>query len=516
LATNKHALDRFQREVSILKQLDHPNITKYLNSGRWHGAPFYIMEYVKGESLEQIIERRGRIGWEEVVAIGQQLCAALQHAHDKGIIHRDLKPGNLMVLPDGSVKLTDFGIAKDTDVTALTAANSTLGTATYMSPEQCKGVRDLTAKSDLYSMGILFYELLTGRRPFNAETVMEMFLLHTTATFERPSRWVLEIPVWFDTLICELLEKDPERRPENAAAVAKSLAKIREKMSAQTSAGLDAATKRRADRSAHDIRLDETDKDVARTLLGKKKHTTAVPFYRRNWFTLTALGGIAVALLVGGWLAFFKAPDADRLYADVQRLMQSSELDDHKAARSGPIESFLRHHADHPKAAEMARWRDQVDAEVCDHQLHNRRRRGMKADSNAEQTAYDALDDEDAGKLPEAVKRWQELSKYKDQAAQDQRVWGLVADRYLQELKGVDDLHRALTRKLGDEKSSDKKHTGDTKEEQLALAALRDETYDKTGQARTHWQDLKQLAERRPELRRWYLLAAYKARETPK
>src|SRR5258705_9542787 len=129
LASNEQAIVRFQREVSILKQLDHPNITKYLGTGRWHNAPFLIMEFVQGESLEAMLERRQRFTWEEVVAIGQQLCSALQHSHEKGIIHRDLKPANLMVLADGTVKLTDFGIAKDTGVTALTAANSTLGTA---------------------------------------------------------------------------------------------------------------------------------------------------------------------------------------------------------------------------------------------------------------------------------------------------------------------------------------------------------------------------------------------------
>src|SRR5262249_28067919 len=181
--SNEQALARFQREVSILKQLDHPNITKYYGSGRFQKVPFYIMEFVEGESLDQILARRGRIGWEEVVAIGTQLCAPLHNAHEKGIIHRDLKPANLMILDDGTCKLTDFGIAKDTDVTALTAANSTLGTATYMSPEQCKGVRDITAQADLYSMGVMFYELLTGRKPFNAETVMETFLMHTSAPF---------------------------------------------------------------------------------------------------------------------------------------------------------------------------------------------------------------------------------------------------------------------------------------------------------------------------------------------
>ena len=97
------------------------------------------MEFIDGEALDRVLARRGRLTWEEVVAYGKQLCKALQHAHEKGIIHRDLKPSNLMITPDGTLKLTDFGIAKDTDVTALTGANSTIGTAAYMSPEQCKG-----------------------------------------------------------------------------------------------------------------------------------------------------------------------------------------------------------------------------------------------------------------------------------------------------------------------------------------------------------------------------------------
>src|SRR5205823_11849827 len=179
------------------KQLDHPNIVKYKGSGRYHKAPFYIMEYVEGESLDHILHRRSRLPWEEVIDVGVHLCAALQHAHDKGIIHRDLKPSNLMILKDGTVKLTDFGIAKDADVTALTAANSTVGTAAYMSPEQCRGVRDITLKTDLYSMGIMFYELLTGRKPFLGETAMEVFLQHANKTdFRRPAQMVMEVPIW--------------------------------------------------------------------------------------------------------------------------------------------------------------------------------------------------------------------------------------------------------------------------------------------------------------------------------
>src|SRR5262245_24066671 len=189
-AENKNTADRFRREIDILKQLVHPNIVRILGDGKHNGQRFYAMEFIQGESLDRVLARRGRLSWEEVVQYGQQLCSALQHAHEKGVIHRDLKPSNLMLLSDGTLKLTDFGIAKDLDVTQLTEANCTVGTASYMSPEQCRGERILTAKSDLYSLGIVFYELLTGRKPFQADNVMDMFMCHVKGSFERPSRVV--------------------------------------------------------------------------------------------------------------------------------------------------------------------------------------------------------------------------------------------------------------------------------------------------------------------------------------
>ncbi len=230
---NPNAVARFEREAAILKQLNHPNIVRLFGVGKYQGTRYYAMEYVVGESLDRVMSRRGRMTWEEVVELGQQLCAALQHAHEAGVVHRDLKPSNLMILPDGTLKLTDFGIAKDLDVTALTSANCTVGTASYMSPEQCRGERDITHKSDLYSLGVVFYELITGRKPFNADNAMEMFMLHVQGTFERPSRLVLDLPVWMDNLICQLLEKKPEQRPFDAAMVHNALGAVQEKVEAQ-------------------------------------------------------------------------------------------------------------------------------------------------------------------------------------------------------------------------------------------------------------------------------------------
>lgn len=416
-SSNPAALARFEREGNILRQLKHPNIVRFFGSGKHHGMPYYAMEYVQGESLDRIMARRDRMSWEQVVDLGKQLCSALQHSHDAGIVHRDLKPSNLMILRDGTVKLTDFGIAKDLDVTQLTGANCAIGTASYMSPEQCKGDPNVTSKSDLYSLGIVFYELITGRKPFVAENAMDLFVMHVKGPFERPSRLVPELPVWLDNLICQLMEKEPEKRPLNAAMVGEVLAGIQEKVEAQASAAVDAAKARRGDR-AREGDVTQDDREAARALLGKKRRKPKPKDGEKQvpvWLQATGL----LVLLAGviGLVAFaMQPPSAQSLHDQAERMVKAGKLDE---ARDGPIAEYLRRYGgqETPQTANVRRWADEYDVAkfhtfMDRHVRYEKEKKGLAVEAkNADQKeAFKAAVAEHDGDRTTAEAIWKGLA----------------------------------------------------------------------------------------------------------
>jgi serine/threonine-protein kinase len=220
---------RFQREIDILAKLDHPHIVRFFDSGVQDRKYFYAMEFIKGRNFEEILREKGRLKWEEVLDVALQVCPALKHAHDYGIIHRDLKPQNLLQAEDGAVKLTDFGVAKVFAGKQLTATGGLVGTAEYLSPEQAAG-KPVTNRSDLYSLGVVLYMLLTGRQPFHGRSVLDLMHKHRFGQFDPPRRLVPEIPPEMDEIICSLLEKDPAHRPANGMVLLRRLESLQRKV----------------------------------------------------------------------------------------------------------------------------------------------------------------------------------------------------------------------------------------------------------------------------------------------
>lgn len=223
LAANPTQAMRFQREMEVLKELRHPNIV-HCFGGTCEGKQwFYAMELIQGGTLASLMAEQGRIPWRQVVEFGLQICAALTHSHAKGVIHRDLKPGNLLVTTSNQLKLSDYGLAMVAADVKLTAAGKTMGSLHYMAPEQIRGAPPATHAVDLYALGCVLFEMLAGRTVFTATTQAELLQKHLVEPPPKVSQFVYDCPRQLDEVISELLFKDPDHRPDDAASVAMRL-----------------------------------------------------------------------------------------------------------------------------------------------------------------------------------------------------------------------------------------------------------------------------------------------------
>ena len=215
LATDESFRARFSREARLAASLSHPNLVTVFDAGEAEGRPYIVMEYVEGLTLEERLRNDGPLPPEEVRRVALQVCAGLEHAHAHGLVHRDLKPGNLIERTDGTVKIADFGIARGDGATELTEAGTIVGTAAYLAPEQAQG-GDITPRSDLYAFGVVLYELLTGRRPWQIESLSDLARRHT----EPPPALPEHVPPGLRAVVERCLAADPVDRPASAADVA--------------------------------------------------------------------------------------------------------------------------------------------------------------------------------------------------------------------------------------------------------------------------------------------------------
>lgn len=214
---------RFRREVKATRKIAHPNVIRLYDFGEvpLEGRMFayYTMEKLVGRDLAETIEARGLFPVEDAIDVLKQLCAALRAVHEAGVVHRDLKPRNVFIEESGRVRLVDFGLAISSDLGRFTKAGCFIGTPAYMSPEQIRATEEPDRRSDLYSLGVLAYELLTGRVPFSGARMIEVARKHFNERPHPPSALRGEIPAWLNQLILHLLAKAPADRPVSAAEV---------------------------------------------------------------------------------------------------------------------------------------------------------------------------------------------------------------------------------------------------------------------------------------------------------
>ena len=224
LARDEDLRRRFVREARLAARLSHPNVVRIFDVGDDGGRPFIAMEYVEGETLAELLARRGRLPPAEVARLGVQVCAALAAAHAAGLVHRDVKPQNLILGKDGALRLGDFGIAVGHGGTQLTLAGTVLGTAGYLAPEQARGER-VTAAADIYAAGAVLYELLTGEPARKTASLAE---LGAENGFQPPdlARRVPDAPHELVAAVLACLSARPEERPPSAAELARRLAPL--------------------------------------------------------------------------------------------------------------------------------------------------------------------------------------------------------------------------------------------------------------------------------------------------
>ena len=215
LANDEKFVRRFQREALSASNLYHPNIVQIYDFDQEDGQYYIVMEYVEGKTLKQLLKRRGSLTITEVIDIMSQLTDGMAHAHDSYIIHRDIKPQNIMILDNGMIKITDFGIAMALNSTQLTQTNSVMGSVHYLPPEQAAG-RGSTIRSDIYSMGILMYELLTGSVPYKGDNAVEIALKHLKEPLPSIREKLPELPQSIENIILKATAKNPQNRYKDA------------------------------------------------------------------------------------------------------------------------------------------------------------------------------------------------------------------------------------------------------------------------------------------------------------
>jgi serine/threonine-protein kinase len=309
-AADEQFVERFRREAQSAAGLNHPNIVSVFDRGRAEGTYYIAMEYLDGRTLKELLVRNGPTPVPIAIDYARQILGALAFAHRNGIIHRDIKPHNIVVGRDGRLKVTDFGIARS-GASQMTETGSIVGTAQYLSPEQARGA-PVDPRSDLYSLGIVLYEMLTGKVPFTGDTPVEIAMKHLSQVPEPPSKLRSQVPHDLDAVVMRAIAKDPEQRYGNAEEMEADLARVARGVAVSRETE-DAMTQVLAGAGVSNAATIVTRPRAVAPPPAPPVYRPPLPYYsyeepaprRSIWPWLLALGLIVLGA-IGGWLLYTK------------------------------------------------------------------------------------------------------------------------------------------------------------------------------------------------------------------
>jgi serine/threonine-protein kinase len=465
---------RFEREAKILDQFRHPGIVRFLGYGKYRGTIYIAMEFIQGTTLEKVLQESGAMPWRHVVDMAIQVCDALHYAHERGVVHRDLKPSNLMVTEDGRIKLTDFGIAKDLDATSLTATGRTLGTAAYMAPEQIRGTPAVSHKTDLYALGVVLYQMLAGRPPFEGSSPVVLMHSHLNEPPPRPSAKVQEIPRALDDLVVALMAKTPADRPWDAAAVGLVLTELRDKAErgepipmvwpsssdggptrgTGTSGGTGSGTRRKKKRKAGILSTltGSAFTTRSRDATGEDEEDRGPRAALETAVLLAALVGIGGLILYLVW-----PPGQEYLYKHAEALMASTRRSDWITARDEYLEPLNRRFPDNPHREQIARWLDKIPLDEAESRAEILtapvKTKFSDPNTHAERLFVIAhtlaAEDSQRGDDLKAIDRWQEFKAKLNPDEKEDRPWHLLAAHRAEQLqRTIQDRRRFVEEQL--------------------------------------------------------------------
>lgn len=449
-ALRDNSLARFQLEAEILAQLRHPNIVRYYAHGRTKGTWYYAMEFVEGMTLDQLLEKREILPWREVVDLSIQLCDALHYAHQHQVVHRDLKPSNLMITVDGHLKLTDFGIAKDLEATeALTKTGRTLGTAAYMAPEQIKGTPAVSHKTDLYALGCLMYEMLTGKTPFTGKSAVVLMHAHMSEPPPRPSSKNPDVPRELDDLVLRLMAKDPGDRPWDAQQVCTQLEQLRDRAEAGEPIEMvydRARAKVAAEKTLTGPRTLGTESGLrGERKTGSRSRGGGEGFGVNRRVIETSLLALVFVSLTAFVVYRFLPESQEALYEHAVEAMKSPRRADWRKAEKEYMAALDRRFPEHPYKDQLAKWRDQIV-------LNDARERAVRLESsgglgsrplNFAEELYQSTEREVRPLIEKempgpATSIWQRyITELETRNDPDERGWLLLGQEKLHDLRGL-------------------------------------------------------------------------------